>query len=143
MASPDAFEPIEDYIRAQWEILHPGNTIPLVFENEQFPPPGEPTAWVFVEVYGNTLSQESIGGGADVDDNLWREYGSLWMHVMIVRGSGTRTARTYAKELARLFKSKQLGAIRFRDASIGGSEPGLEDGNYKRMSVSVDWELDE
>lgn len=141
MASPDSFEPIEDYIRAQWAALHP--TIPLAFENEAFPPPNNPSTFVFVEVFGTLFTQMSIGAGTGIDDNLWREFGQVWMHVLVKRGTGTRSARTYANALARLFKMKQLGGIRFMDASIGAGEPGPTDGNYYRLTVSVEFERDE
>jgi len=52
-------------------------------------------------------------------------------------------ARTLAKQAVDLFRGTDLGTIRFRTASLGAGEPGETDGNYYRMSATLDWERDE
>lgn len=136
MATPQTFEPIEDFLRSQWTVT------PLVFENEDFDLADEPEALVFVEVFGDLMDQASIGAET-VAANRWRENGQLSLHVLVPRGGGTRQARQLSRQLYDLFRGQEIGAIRFGTASIGAGEPGEMDGNYYRMTVTIDVERDE
>lgn len=136
MATPQTFEPIEDFLRSQWTVT------PLVFENEDFDLADEPEALVFVEVFGDLMDQASIGAET-VEANRWRENGQLSLHVLVPRGGGTRHARQLSRQLYNLFRGQEIGAIRFGTASIGAGEPGEMDGNYYRMTVTIDVERDE
>ncbi|MGW6779436.1 hypothetical protein ACWF50_15540 [Brucella pseudogrignonensis] len=136
MATPETFEPIEDFLRSQWTVT------PLVFENEDFDLADEPEALVFVEVFGDLMDQASIGAET-VAANRWRENGQLSLHVLVPRGGGTRQARQLSRQLYDLFRGQEIGAIRFGTASIGAGEPGEMDGNYYRMTVTIDVERDE
>ena len=136
MASPEAFTPIEAYLKAEW------TATPLAFENDDYKPGKTVAAFVTAEIFGTFFDQASIGEGDRVD-NLWREAGMIYLHVCVPRGSGSLTARTYCRQLADLFRGQDLGAIRFRDISIGAAEVGDEDGNYFRMTVTIEWERDE
>lgn len=136
MATPETFEPIEDFLRSQWTVT------PLVFENEDFDLANEPEALVFVEIFGDLMDQASIGAET-VDANRWRENGQLSLHVLVPRGGGTRQARQLSRKLYDLFRGQEIGAIRFGTASIGAGEPGEMDGNYYRMTVTIDVERDE
>ncbi|WP_408913806.1 hypothetical protein [Brucella pseudogrignonensis] len=136
MATPQTFEPIEDFLRSQWTVT------PLVFENEDFDLADEPEALVFVEIFGDLMDQASIGAET-VAANRWRENGQLSLHVLVPRGGGTRQARQLSRQLYDLFRGQEIGAIRFGTASIGAGEPGEMDGNYYRMTVTIDVERDE
>lgn len=135
MASPAAFEAIEDHLRSVW------NASPLVFENETATPPAGDARWVFVEVYGTVFDQASIGAETR-EGNLWREEGMLWLHVMMPVWSGTRQGRRDAYALANLFTGRDIGGLIFGSAAIGAGEKVETDGNYARMSVSIEWQLD-
>lgn len=137
MSSATTFEPIEDYLKAQWTMT------PLVFENEDWPLPDQPAPLLFVEVFGNFFNQASIGGGEEVDANLWREAGQLYGHILIPSGTGSRGARALAQQFVDLFRGQDIGPLRFLDASIGASRPGDQDGNYFRMTATIDWERDQ
>lgn len=137
MSSQLVYDVVEQRLDANW------TATPVVFENEDFPTPDDPAAFVFVELYGDVFDQISIGGGDEVGDNLWREAGSLLMHVMTPNGTGTRDARAFAKQLVDLFRGQEIGGVTFRDAAIGAGEPGENDGNYFRMTASVSWLRDE
>lgn len=137
MSSPAAFNTIHDYLVTQW-----GATTPLVFENEQFAKPNVPAPWVMVEIFGDFFDQVSIGA-SPVLSNLWREEGQVLMHVMTPSNTGTGLARTYAKQLVDLFRGQEINGVRFRDASIGASQPGIHDGAYYRMTATIDWQRDE
>lgn len=135
MSSPDVYDRLEAYLRAEW------SATPLVFENEEWPlDEGEPAAFVYVEIFGNFYSQESVG---DPGNNLWRETGTMQMHVLVPNATGTRSARTYAKALVALFREVEVDGVRFREMSIGAGEPGMPTGNYFPMTATVDWEFDE
>jgi hypothetical protein len=136
MATPQAFEPIEDFLRSQWTLT------PLAFENEAWPLDGEPEAFVFVEVFGDLMDQASIGAETQ-SANRWRENGQLNLHVLVPNGGGTRSARQLSRQLYDLFRGQEIGSIRFGTASIGAGEPGEMDGNYYRMTVTIDFERDE
>ena len=136
MATPQTFEPIEDFLRSQWTVT------PLVFENEDFELTNEPEAVVLVEIFGDLMDQASIGAET-VAANRWRETGQLSLHVLVPRGGGTRQARKLSRQLYDLFRGQEIGSIRFGTASIGAGEPGEMDGNYYRMTVTIDVERDE
>ena len=138
MASDVVYNAVKDYLTANW------TTSPLAFENEEFVPPvdseGRPTPFVAVEVTGNVYGQQSIGASTQAT-NRWDEEGQLWLHVFVRTSTGSSTARNYAKTLADLFRGTTLlsGDMEFMDASIGLGEKGDDEGNYYRISVSVDW----
>ena len=135
MSSPDVFDRLETYLRTEW------TDTPLVFENDEWPlDEGEPAAFVYVEIFGGFYGQESVG---DPGNNLWRETGTLQMHVLVPNTTGTRAARAHAKALVNLFKEVEVEGVRFRDMSVGAGEPGRATGNYFPMTATVDWEFDE
>ncbi|RUM97913.1 hypothetical protein EET67_09875 [Pseudaminobacter arsenicus] len=136
MSSATAFNTIEQYLKAQW------TATPLVFENEPHDLPDQPAHWVFVEVFGDTFEQASIGADGR-DANLWRETGQIYINVMTERDIGTGQARAYAEQLASLFRGLDIGTLTFGRSSIGAGEPGIGDGNYWRMTVTIDWERDQ
>lgn len=136
MASPAAFNPVEDYLREVW------NVTPIVFENETPSPPDGAQAWVFVEMAGNLYDIASIGAGSP-EANLWRESGTLWLHVMTPVWTGTREGRQHAWDLAELFKAQPIPGLRFQAMSVGAGEPVETDGNWARMTLTIDWERDD
>ncbi|GAB5506681.1 MAG: hypothetical protein Rhirs2KO_18440 [Rhizobiaceae bacterium] len=135
MASDTAFNGIRAYLEANW------STTPLIFENEEWPS-DNPQHFVLVEVVGNFYDQASIGA-EPVSGNLWREGGQVFLSVMTKRGTGSGTARTYAKQLVDLFRGNEEAGVRPRGMSIGAGEPGENDGNYFRMTAVIDWERDD
>ncbi|TPM19776.1 hypothetical protein [Mesorhizobium sp. B2-3-6] len=137
MSSPEAFDGIHDYLLAAWA----GRT-PMVFENEPSPIGDTPEAWVLVEIFGDFFDLASIGA-EPVLANRWREGGQVLMHVLTPNETGSRAGRVYAKQLVDLFRGKEIAGVRFRDASIGAGERGTQDGNYYRMTATIDWELDQ
>jgi hypothetical protein len=136
MSSIEVYDVVEQRLKALW------TATPLVFENEDWPTPATPAPFVFVEVYGDMFGQASIGE-EEPADNVWREQGQLLMHVLVPSGTGTRLARQHAKALAVLFRGQDIGGVTFGDASLGGTEPGTQDGQYYRMTCSVAWDRDE
>jgi hypothetical protein len=137
MSSAEVFDVVSQHLTALW------SATPLVFENEDWAKPDTPAPFVLVELFGDFFDQQSIGGGPQVTDNLWREGGVLLMHVMTPNNTGTREARVLAKQLVDLFRGQEIGGVVFRDATVGAGDKGEEDGNYFRMTASVTWQRDE
>ncbi|WP_210235492.1 hypothetical protein, partial [Mesorhizobium sp. M8A.F.Ca.ET.165.01.1.1] len=88
-------------------------------------------AFVYVEIWAipGGFDQASIGAGAR-DDNLWREHGTLDMHVMVPKGTGSRDGRDKAGQLIDLFRGQDLSGLTFLEASIGEGQPGRPFANY-------------
>lgn len=137
MSSDTVFNAIKVYLDANW------TTTALRYENSTLSLPDTPISFVFVEISGDIYKQESIGAGT-VSSNLWRETGLLWLHVMVPSGTGSATARQYLRQLSEMLRDVELlsGRLTFMDMSIGLGSPGDEDGNYWRLSMSVEWKLD-
>ncbi|MER9056423.1 hypothetical protein [Mesorhizobium sp. M0910] len=136
MASPEAFDVVEQQIADRW------NVTPVVFENDEYQLPDVPTEFVYVEIYGDFYDQISIGAEPR-EDNLWREGGQVYLHVMTPNGTGSRRARVLAKQLVGLFRGQDIDSVTFRDASIGVGDPGRTFANYYAMTAIVNFERDE
>lgn len=136
MASPEAFDVVAERIGDLW------NLTPVVFENEDYQLPDVPTDFLYIEVFGDFYDQASIGAG-DRDDNLWREGGQVYLHVMTPNNTGSRKAREIAKAAVDLFRGQDINGVHFRDASIGAGDPGRTFANYWAMTGTVNFERDE
>lgn len=140
MASVTAFDTISQRLIASW------NATPLVFENDPYDLPNVATTFVYVVMWGipGGFDQASIGGGADRDDNLWREFGTLDMHVMVPKGTGSRDARDKAGQLIDLFRGFELGDLTFLEASVGEGKPDREEfASYWAFTASISWRRDQ
>lgn len=146
----DVFDAIQTYlgytgdsgvVAGEWDFT----VAPLVYENEtDGPPDGDLAPWVLVILDTQLYGQQTIGAGIEregIAGNRWDEDGTLWFHVFVPRGTKSREARRIAKGLANLFRGKLLlgDALEFLDADMGAGDPGVENGNYYLLSVSIDW----
>lgn len=138
MSSNTVYDAVRTYLQGAW------TTTPLVFENEREDNVQDAAAWVYVEASGTIYDQASIGAGSQTA-NRYREYGTIFLHVFVPAGTGSTTARTYAKQLADLFRGLELnaGSLVFRAISIGAGEIGDDNGKYFRVSVSADYVQDQ
>lgn len=134
MASVAVYDVVHDRLGENW------TDTPLVYEGEDWPTDGQP--FVFVEIFGDFYDQASIGAGSPTA-NRWREGGQLLLNVMTRMGEGSRKSRIFAKALIDLFRGFENDGVLFRDASIGAGEPGASDGNYFRMTATINWQRDE
>lgn len=123
--------------------LQTWTTTPIRFENEMLQDlleVSEPAPFVYVEIYGDALVQESAGAPGH---NVWLEQGVTFLHVMVPSFSGTGTARTYANSLLNLFREKPLDAggynIFMPEMSIGAGNPGVDFPNYWALTASISW----
>lgn len=128
MASGPVFDSVKTFLTDNWQATR------IRFENDPFELDGN--AFVDVEMTGTAYGQQSIGASRQ-EDNRWDEEGALWLHVLVPVNTGGSQVRTYAKQIADLFKGVTLinGGLEFMDAFIGRGQPGFEDGMYYRVSV--------
>lgn len=131
------FEAIKEYLgngvsTGAWQLA------PIRYPNDPFEIPDGP--WVDFEIAGQLFGQQSIGAETQAA-NRWDEEGQIYLHVIVPTGSGSTRVRGAAWTLASLFRGKTLlsGQLEFLDASIGLGDPGNEEGNSYRVTVSVDW----
>ena len=138
MSAVAIYDAVKGLLDAAW------SATPVLFENQTQPPPAAETphglkAWVLCEIEGRSLSQISMGAGTK-PDNLWEEEGTIWLHVHVPAGSGSRAARVLADELAELFRAtEEIGAIQFHDMSIGAGQVGQDNGKWWAMTVTINW----
>ena len=140
MASGAVYQAIRDHLVATW------TATPLAFENEDVDqhgnplPPDPPVPFVEIELTGTSYGQQSIGESRQAD-NRWDEEGVLFLHVLVAGGAGSMLARTYAKQLADLFRGTTLlgGNLEFLDSFIGRGRPGERDGNWYLIPVDIEW----
>lgn len=129
MSSPEAY----DAFKAR---LDTWTDTSVVFENDPFDKPDTPVPFVYVEIYGDSYNQETMGApGA----NAWLERGMTYLHVMTPTGTGSRDARALANDLLYLFREQQTGLI-ITEMSIGAGDPSRSFGNYFSIAATLIWE---
>lgn len=135
MASPTAF----DSFKAELDVYAgtPG-ALPVRYENEfcQDLIDANAPAWVYVEVFGDSYNQDTMGApGA----NVWEERGATYLHVMTPAGTGSRDGRVYANQLLYLFREQPISGLFMPEMSIGAGDPGRDFPNYFAMTASIFW----
>jgi hypothetical protein len=116
---------------------------PVIVQNAEAVPPlssdGTTQPYLFIQISYNSTTQESIGEEPRTG-NRWDETGQVFFHVYTPSGGGSALSDQYADAIITLFRGLTLDTnIEFQDifSDIGG--PGDDNGNYYRVSVSVDW----
>lgn len=140
MSSYNVYQAFHDRLTGSWT-----QTL-LCFENENIEAPydanGAPLPFVYVEIYGDDLYQETVGAPGD---NQWLEQGVTYIHVMVPSFTGTAAARQSADEIANLFRESPLatdaGNIHIPEMSIGGGEPGKDFPNFWALTITMHWHV--
>lgn len=130
MASLTAYELIMDRL-SEWAETD------VAEENDGYATPDEPAPFLYVEVVGDLLEQQTVGAPGN---NLWLESGVAYLHVMTPNGFGSREARGIAERLTMLFRERPLGDLHPRQMSIGAGDPGRTFGNYFAMTATITWD---
>ncbi|TPM41544.1 hypothetical protein [Mesorhizobium sp. B2-3-4] len=135
MSSPEAFDAfkgvLDDYAAGD-------DALPVRYENEfvQDLIDANTPAWVYVEIYGDSYNQDTMGApGA----NAWEERGVAYLHVMTPSGSGSRDGRVHANQLLYLFREKPIGNMFMPEMSIGAGAPGQDFPNYYSTAGTIFW----
>lgn len=93
-------------------------------------------AWVYVEIYGDSYNQDTMGApGA----NVWEETGATYLHVMVPSGEGSAVARGHANTLLNLFRERPIGSLFMPEMSIGAGDPGRDFPNYFAITATIFW----
>jgi hypothetical protein len=130
MSSPTAFDAIKNRLAEAW------TATPVWFENELQELPGDPDAFVYAEVFGDSFGQETTGAPGE---NLWEEAGTAYLHVFVPAGTGSRLARQHAHDLQQLFREQDVGGLKIVEMSLGAGEPGRTFPNYWAMTLTIFW----
>lgn len=140
MASQGIYDAIRAHLTANW------TATPLVWENEAYPDMGTVSHWALVEIAGRYFGRESIGTGSAQTDR-YDEEGTLWVHMMMPAGVGTRVARGHLSNIAELFRGQTLmsDALEFLDAEVGFGESvaisSSNEGSWFRITMNIEWRL--
>lgn len=104
--------------------------------NEGFvvPAPQDVTAWIAVEMTSTVLEPIELGGA------VWEEAGILWVHIFVPWGSGSDVARLLAKNVVNAYRSLPVGDITYTRASFGDGGRDEVNGNWWRMTASIEWQ---
>ncbi|MDQ1081444.1 phage tail terminator-like protein [Pseudoroseomonas cervicalis] len=129
------FEAVEALVDAEW------TGTPVAKPNRAFAKPQGP--WIRFEVTGDIFQQQSIGAGAVARENLWRETGSVLVHLFVPAGDDTKPGRRLLRQFVDLLVGQELGAIEFTDASFGMGHAPEDDGNWWILPASIGWTRDE
>ena len=111
-------------------------TTPVVYEDPFYELPATPAPFVFVEIFGTSFDQETAGAPGN---NMWREDGVAYLHVMIPSGMSSRDARVIADGLVVVFRERQAGSVRINEMDIGKGQPGAVFAQYWAMTVTLYW----
>ncbi|MGV2188760.1 hypothetical protein ACQZ4Q_08090 [Agrobacterium vitis] len=138
MASPEVFAAFQSTLNAGWSATG------VVFENEfaqDYTEAG--LSFIYVEIYGDSLDQETVGAPGQ---NMWREEGAAYLHVMVTSGSGSGQARTWAKQLLALFREQSIVVdvatgeqLHMPQMSVGAGDPGRDFPGYWALTATIAW----
>lgn len=130
MSSLTAYDAFEVRLRSGWL------TTDIVMENEFYTLPDNPTPFVYVEIFGDTYDQDTMGAP---QQNEWLERGVTYLHVMTPSGQGSRQARQYANSLLYLFREQPISTLFMPEMSIGAGDPGKDWPGYFALTASIFW----
>lgn len=130
MSSTAAFDAIKARLDAEWAETD------VVYEDPFYALPDTPAPFVFVEIFGTSFDQETMGAPGN---NMWLEEGVAYLHVMTPSGTSSRDARVMADQLLALFRERPAGGLRITESDIGKGEPGAQFAQYWAMTVSLYW----
>lgn len=102
MASGAVATAVEARLRAQWI------TTPIFIDNEFDQAPQPPAPHVVLEFPGGAAQQVSVGAPGN---NRFRETGAFMVHVMVPSGDGPVLARTYADQIAVIFRAQSFSGV--------------------------------
>lgn len=100
----------------------------------QKPAPEPGVAWVAIEMTSTVLEPIELAGG------VWEETGILWVHLFVPWGTGSEYARQLSKDFANVFRSLAPAPTTYLRASFGDGGRDDVDGNWWRMTTSIEWQ---
>lgn len=101
--------------------------------NENFDVPAE-APWLYVEVVGGG------GGPLEIGRYPWRLVtGSVNAYVHVLVGTGVLAAAEIAERVTNVFHGLGPRAVVYGASNIGPGEAGVDDGNWWRLPVTIDF----
>jgi hypothetical protein len=138
MSSKSVRDAVWSHLRSHWAetpVLEVINRTPAL--------PEPPAPWVTATFAGGQETQESIG---QPGQNVYRETGLIYLHVVVPAYSGDALALGLAETLRTLFRGKTLGPVQIWNADPPSTEDadnlsGL-DGTWFAASIALDYAAD-
>jgi hypothetical protein len=116
-----------------------GVAYPIKWPNTPFTLPvdagGDPTPYYIVEIMGGASEPIELGGG------IWQNVGMTWVHMLVPVNSGADAAFAMADDIIARFRSPPLEPVVYLEISDDPGDPGDDNGNYWRTSISASWRL--
>ena len=107
----------------------------IQWPNEPFREPvgDPPSLWLSVECTGRALDPIEVGG------EVWQEVGTVFVHVIAPKNTGTDNARALAKSVASAYRNLGPRPVIYQSASIGNGALDEEQGIWWVLTVAIDW----
>jgi Bacteriophage related domain of unknown function len=125
------------YLAANW------TTTPIVAVTNEFTTPPSLSPWVALQFLAGTEEQVSLGSPGY---NIFRESGTVFIHVIVPTGTGDEVALGYAETLRTLFRGATFGGVRCFAIDPPSTEPGTtvlaDDGAFFGCSMACDYIFD-
>lgn len=102
MARQAVVDAVEAFLEHHWD------AVPVYGENEAGETPADLSPFIVVQYPFVSSRQITVGAPGE---NLWRDEGAFRIVLHVERGSGVRQGRSWADELATLFRGKDLGIL--------------------------------
>jgi len=113
-------------------------TVPLLWPNQPYQEP-QSGPWIQVEMAGNDLSPVSTGNGL-----VWRETGQIWLHCFTPARRGDILARAILRQIGQLIRRRiPIQDLTATAMNVGMGEQGEDTGKWWRISMCVDWYIDD
>jgi hypothetical protein len=132
MALPEALAAIKTRLTTL------GPALPLIDENSNERPPDG--AWMLLEFLG---SSPRVAGIAATGSHLFREFGTVLIHVFVPRGTETATLDGHVAAISALFRTTNADGVFYDGAPrVDPNQPASEDGAFFGRTVAVDFRHD-
>ena len=95
--------------------------------------------WVALDFLAGTEDIASIG---DPGQNLYRESGTVQIHVFVPSGTGDTLAVTYADQIRAVFRGQSWDGVQVQGVDPPQTGDGSEDGSWFRASIAFDYDFD-
>lgn len=112
---------------------------PVLDENSVGSTPADGSPYLLLQFPFSTSARITFGApGA----NVYREEGAARLVLHVERGQGAIEGRSWADELATLFRDKHFDGVETLAPTSASSDDSNEDGNYYVLAIAVPYRFD-
>lgn len=133
MARLEVVEVVEEFLAENWTAL------PVATINSNEGTPEDITSFVVVQYPFAEETQVTFGAPGD---NIFREEGAVRFVLNLERGSGVRQGLAWAKQIAALFRGKDISGVVFGAPTSPVIDDRNEEGAYYSLAVAVPYKHD-